>query len=235
MSLVAGKGDEWVIERSEHGVSRDVSASTSKSSIHFDDRRGVVTRIVTHEIYRLGTEVTNSVRCELQALSERSIEWVRQMGLEMEIAENANTEVWRLSNEADQTGAPRPHTTIRQVLREARAKVTLAPVTEYLDGEMAGLQQAGDAGETETNATESLAGKPAPDWIAKDLDGKEHTLSGYRGEVVLIDFWFRGCGPCIKAMPQLKGVADHHRGKPVVLLGSTPTRSSRMPSSSPTG
>ncbi len=219
VSPVAGKGDEWVIERSEHGVSRDVSASTSKSSIHFDDRRGVVTRLVTDELYRLSTEVTNSVRCELKALSERSVEWARQMGLEMDVAAKASAEVMQLSNEAEITGAPKPVTAMRQALREARAKVTLAPLTEYLDGEIASLQQAGDAGETEPNATESLAGKPAPDWIAKDLDGKEHTLSGYRGKLVLMDFWFRGCGWCIKAMPRLKEVADHYRSKPVVLLG----------------
>lgn len=219
VSPVAGKGDEWVIERSEHGISRDVSASTSKSTVHFDDRRGVVTRIVTDEIYRLGTEVTNSVRCELQALSERSLEWIRQMGLEMDIAEKATAEAMRLSNEAEMTGAPRPITAMRQALREARAKVTLPPLSEYLDGELAGLQPAGDTGETEANPAESLAGKPAPDWIAKDLDGKEHTLSGYRGKVVLMDFWFRGCGWCIKAMPQLKELADHYRSKPVVLLG----------------
>jgi hypothetical protein len=32
-------------------------------------------------------------------------------------------------------------------------------------------------------------GKPAPEIVGKDLDGKEMKLSGYRGKVVVLDFW----------------------------------------------
>src|SRR5581483_3876908 len=53
----------------------------------------------------------------------------------------------------------------------------------------------------------------------KDLDGHTHHLSDYRGNVVVLDFWYRGCGWCMQAMPQINQIADDFKGKPVVVLG----------------
>lgn len=44
-------------------------------------------------------------------------------------------------------------------------------------------------------------------------------MANYRGKVVLMDFWYRGCGFCIQAMPQLEQVADDFKNDPVVVLG----------------
>ena len=51
------------------------------------------------------------------------------------------------------------------------------------------------------------------------LDGKEHALADYRGKVVVMDFWYRGCGWCVKAMPQMNALAEQYAGKPVAILG----------------
>jgi thiol-disulfide isomerase/thioredoxin len=37
--------------------------------------------------------------------------------------------------------------------------------------------------------------------------------------MVVLDFWYRGCGWCIRAMPQLNAVADQFAGRPVAVLG----------------
>jgi thiol-disulfide isomerase/thioredoxin len=62
-------------------------------------------------------------------------------------------------------------------------------------------------------------GKPSPEWETEDFAGNKHSIAGYRGKVVLLDFWFRRCGWCIRAMPQIKQVAEHYKGKPVAVLG----------------
>lgn len=216
---LAGKPDEWRIERTEHGVSREVAASTAKSTFHFDGRRGVVTRSATEETYRLDLDVTNTAAGELKSVSERPLDWVWQMGVEAEIAARAFSEMFTLSNEAERSGAARPVKAITKLLREARARVQLPVVAEYLDGELAALKEIDGAAEAEGKPKETLAGKPAPDWIAKGIDGLPHRFQDYRGKVVLMDFWYRGCSWCIKTMPQLKQVADYYRDKPVVLLG----------------
>jgi thiol-disulfide isomerase/thioredoxin len=49
-------------------------------------------------------------------------------------------------------------------------------------------------------------------------------LAGYRGKVVVLDFWYRGCGWCIRAMPQLNALAEQFRGRPVAVLGMNTDR-----------
>jgi thiol-disulfide isomerase/thioredoxin len=56
-------------------------------------------------------------------------------------------------------------------------------------------------------------------WELKDFDGTSHRLKDYRGKIVVLDFWYRGCGWCIKAMPQINQVAENYKGKGVVVLG----------------
>ena len=70
----------------------------------------------------------------------------------------------------------------------------------------------------------SVLNKPAAAWTTTDLDGKKHSLAGYRGKVIVLDFWYRGCGWCIKAMPQIKEVTEHFRDRPVVVLGMNTDR-----------
>lgn len=50
-------------------------------------------------------------------------------------------------------------------------------------------------------------GTVAPDFLAKDINGKEYRLSDYKGKVVLVDFWFTGCSPCKAEMPHLEKIA----------------------------
>jgi thiol-disulfide isomerase/thioredoxin len=58
----------------------------------------------------------------------------------------------------------------------------------------------------------------APPLLLRDLDGREHRLSDYKGKVVVINFWATWCEPCREEMPSLQRLADAMDGKPFVLL-----------------
>ena len=46
-------------------------------------------------------------------------------------------------------------------------------------------------------------GEALPDFTLSDMGGKTHTLSSYRGKVVMVNFWATYCGPCIKEIPSM--------------------------------
>jgi len=45
--------------------------------------------------------------------------------------------------------------------------------------------------------------KPLPELAFNDVDDKSLTLAGYKGKVVLLNFWATWCAPCVKEMPSL--------------------------------
>lgn len=64
-----------------------------------------------------------------------------------------------------------------------------------------------------------VVGALAPDVAGHDLHGNPLRLSDYRGTVVLLSFWYTGCGPCLAALPEERELVDKFRGKPFALLG----------------
>ena len=58
----------------------------------------------------------------------------------------------------------------------------------------------------------------ALDLNLEDETGSIKTLSSYRGQVVLLNFWASWCPPCIKEMPDLEGLAQDMRGLPFKLV-----------------
>ncbi len=50
-----------------------------------------------------------------------------------------------------------------------------------------------------------------------DLQGNVHRLSDFKGKAVLMDFWSRGCGPCLKALPEMKEISEKYEGRLVVV------------------
>ena len=56
-------------------------------------------------------------------------------------------------------------------------------------------------------------GLPAPDFTAKDINGKQFTLSSLKGKVVIIDFWASWCGPCRKSNPHMLELYKKYHAK----------------------
>lgn len=62
------------------------------------------------------------------------------------------------------------------------------------------------------------AGTAMPDFTFKDVDGREYAFSDFRGDYVIIDFWFTGCAPCRAEMPYFDQVAKDFDGKGVKFI-----------------
>jgi cytochrome c biogenesis protein CcmG/thiol:disulfide interchange protein DsbE len=60
-------------------------------------------------------------------------------------------------------------------------------------------------------------GSNAPDFTVQDSDRKV-TLSQYRGQVVVLNFWGSFCPPCIEETPSLVRMQNRLKAKGVVVL-----------------
>jgi cytochrome c biogenesis protein CcmG, thiol:disulfide interchange protein DsbE len=64
------------------------------------------------------------------------------------------------------------------------------------------------------------ADKAAPEFSLKDvLQGKEYSLSQFKGKVVVINFFTFFCGPCRDEMPDLNKINNELKSRGLVTLG----------------
>ena len=61
-------------------------------------------------------------------------------------------------------------------------------------------------------------GHQAPEFTLHDLYGQPVSLSQFKGQVVLLDFWASWCGPCITNLPDLRRLKKEAADLPVVFL-----------------
>jgi peroxiredoxin len=110
-----------------------------------------------------------------------------------------------------------------------KAEELIAQATEYFKqaakeapDAMVGKVKLAKAAEDEIAdmTTKTLAvGTLAPDVEGTDLDGKKVKLSGYKGKVVLLDFWATWCPPCRAMIPHERDLVKKMDKRPFVLLG----------------
>jgi peroxiredoxin len=62
-------------------------------------------------------------------------------------------------------------------------------------------------------------GKPAKQFVRKDVSGKEISLEKYSGRVVLLDFWATWCAPCVADMPELQALYDEFNTRGFEIIG----------------
>ena len=61
-------------------------------------------------------------------------------------------------------------------------------------------------------------GKPAKNFRYPDIQGKEYSLSDFKGKYVYIDVWATWCAPCKIETPHLKDLERSYRGKDIVFM-----------------
>ncbi|MGD9720847.1 MAG: TlpA family protein disulfide reductase [Pirellulales bacterium] len=105
------------------------------------------------------------------------------------------------------------------VLKDAQGKFKLPAVEKQLDEKLTQHQQSRSYYLDNAERFAKRIGQPSEEWQTEDLDGHPRSLADYRGKVVLLDFWYRGCGWCIRAMPQIKQLVDDFPRDKFVVLG----------------
>ncbi|MBN1266058.1 MAG: TlpA family protein disulfide reductase [Anaerolineales bacterium] len=64
-----------------------------------------------------------------------------------------------------------------------------------------------------------LPGNEAPDFAFTDFENRSHTLSSYRGQVVVLNFWASWCDPCTEEAAILEKAYQNYKDQGVIFLG----------------
>ena len=60
------------------------------------------------------------------------------------------------------------------------------------------------------------AGFAAEKFTLTDAEGKSHSLAGYRGKWVIVNFWATWCPPCLEEIPDLVAIKEARKDVEVI-------------------
>jgi len=71
------------------------------------------------------------------------------------------------------------------------------------------------------NWKDCVLDKPVPDINLTTITGQKFQLKRMKGKVIVLNFWFTHCIPCIEELPALNKLVKAYRNKDVVFFGIT--------------
>jgi len=219
-ALKAGPGG-WSFHSERLGPERKIYGITVESTFHFDDARGAIGRIEQASSQDYGFKGKGTGTVELTGVEMKDAAWLAAF---LPAADRYFTasKAYERATEAASKDADKAKTMLaaaKAILKSARDAIDEPTFREQLDRQIASHDSMESYYADSAKRRGEVMGKPAADWSLQGLDGKAHALADYRNKVVVLDFWYRGCGWCIKAMPQLNALAEQFEGRPVAVLG----------------
>jgi thiol-disulfide isomerase/thioredoxin len=224
-SLRAEEGG-WAIHSERVGSENKIYGMTFNSTFHLDAARGAIRRIENEYTQDYGFKGKGGGSTELTGVETRDAAWLAAF---VPAAERyfAASKAYRRATEEASKAADKAKTLLadaKAALESARTAIDDPIFREQLDRQIAQHDGMVSYYADSAKRRAEVVDKPAADWELQGLDGKSHALKEYRGKVVVLDFWYRGCGWCIKAMPQLNALAEQFEGRPVAVLGMNTDR-----------
>jgi thiol-disulfide isomerase/thioredoxin len=215
-------GNPWIIAASQQGIFHDIYQMGASNTIYFNADLGFVEKIEQWNEQGYGFTGQGTGTVELKSHTIRDPDWTARLAADAGAVGQAKA----VADEADEsvssgatTNAGSAEATARQALQSALGRIQNDSLREVVNSDLANLDERFNYARQEHDRTDSVLNKPAASWTTTDLAGQKHSLEDYRGQVVALDFWYRGCGWCMRAMPQVKALADQFHGQPVVILG----------------
>jgi peroxiredoxin len=89
---------------------------------------------------------------------------------------------------------------------------------QLMPGDGQAVQQAAQPSASGFVASGVAVGQPAPDFTLNTLDGDQVSLTDFRGQPALINFWATWCSPCRLEMPGLVRAYETHKADGFVVL-----------------
>lgn len=208
-------------------VERAVEAAykiTNSQTVTFDQTRGLVTKIVTDS--RSDWESDPWLRrdaTELVAVKERDPSWIATLDSEAEkyfaVVERTDKLALERSRVHSVEECNEKYLAALAAIDELRSALMTPELREVADARRKILEDEGQMDLETVRALEEVYSQGPTNWTTTDLDGNPHALADYRGQVVVMDFWYRNCYHCIQALPKIKQLEAKYAGRNVAVLG----------------
>lgn len=201
--------------------------SSSKSVSTFDPARGLVTRRESTNTQGYGFKGQGTGVTELVGVKPMDSTVHKQLAAEEgryfeSVA--AYSKALRAAGEAKPDDAAKVLAGAVEALKSANTAVAHPGLKADLEDRVKRHAQAAKYTVEDAARRAKVVGQPAAAFETTDIDGKKVSLADLKGKVVVLDFWYRGCGWCIKAMPQMNGLAADFAGQPVAIFGMNTDR-----------
>ncbi len=193
-------------------------------TVHFDAERGLITRIDNEG--KADWHINpGHLRWAIALVDQRRHDaaWIEAFAREAEDYLAVNRQ-WRqafaaASRARTQAACEAALQPLADALRQRLDAATLPEFQELYAARATRHESYRNGAVEEAGEREQLYAQDPVDWETTDFDGAAQRLVDYRGQVVLLDFWYRGCGHCIDALPKIKRLAAKYAGRPVAVLG----------------
>ena len=74
---------------------------------------------------------------------------------------------------------------------------------------------------------DKVIGENAPDFILKDMSGKDVSLSSFKGKPVVLNFWATWCPYCRQERPHLKLLYEEYKDNDLIIIALSIDKSSK--------
>jgi thiol-disulfide isomerase/thioredoxin len=219
-------GGDWKIAEVRKSPLDEIYLMTYKGTVTFDPKRGLVTKVLGDTTQGYGIKGKGTQTLELVSVDKHDPAWAAKLAHEADVyfqANQAYEDKFTLASKDDKA-SKKLLDEAKAILTTAQKEISLPLLKEQLDETVKSHKNMVSYAADEAARRAKVVGHPAAEWEATDLKGKSHTLKEFHGKVVVMDFWYRGCGWCMRAMPQVKQLAAEFKGQPVVVLGMNTDR-----------
>jgi len=211
----------WVFQEVTTSRMNEIYGLSNTSVVHFNANKGLVEKIKLTFSQTYGAKAKGGGTIKLKNLETVNQDFVNQLSADAQTYFRALKDYRELlSSLAEHPDAVDAELIkAKNVLLSASEQVANPIVTEALTGKLAQHDERISYYKKSAEQQSAVLNQPSPDWETLDFKGQTYSIKTLRGKVVVLDFWYRGCGWCIRAMPQIKEVAEYFANQPVVVLG----------------
>jgi thiol-disulfide isomerase/thioredoxin len=203
----------WEIEAVSQGLSSEIYEIDSKTTYSFDTTRGLLAQAALKSEQKSSVKTRLEGTLRLKSVKDHGAAWAAQTSAEAKRYFAALRVVRKAYQDDKSDSMKRAADELKAVQTQARSE----RFQKHLEADLKNLEREIKAHE-QGRSNSALLGKTV-DWKTTDLDGKNVALADFKGKVLVLDYWYRGCFWCVRSMPQLNELTEHYKGKPVAVLG----------------